>query len=77
MEVKLRVADREAMLRKLRSLRASGGARVHEMNTLYDTPEGSLAREGKLVRIRIERPAAGAGRGRNRPIVQGQGSAQY
>ena len=59
MEVKLRVADREAMLRKLRSLRASGGARVHEMNTLYDTPEGSLARGGKLVRIRIERPAAG------------------
>jgi adenylate cyclase class 2 len=34
------------------------------MNTLYDTAQGSLAQEGKLVRIRIERPAPLRGRGK-------------
>jgi adenylate cyclase, class 2 len=63
-EIKLRVADRAAMLRRLRQLRASGGVRAHEMNTLYDTPMGSLAREGKLVRIRVERPAPSRGAGK-------------
>lgn len=56
-EVKLRVADREALLCQLARLRASYGGRVHEMNTLYDTPDGALARKGKLLRIRVERPA--------------------
>jgi adenylate cyclase class 2 len=63
-EIKLRVADRAAMLRRLRRLKAAGGARVHEMNTLYDTPSGTLAREGKLVRIRVERPAPSRGAGK-------------
>jgi adenylate cyclase, class 2 len=62
-EVKLRVADRRAVVRLLRKLKAKCGARMHEMNTLYDTPAGSLAREGKLVRIRILRPAASRGAG--------------
>ena len=57
-EVKLRVADREALLRNLARLQAQPTrARVHEMNTLYDTPDGALARKGKLLRIRVERPA--------------------
>ena len=56
-EVKLRVGDRRALLRRLRHLKAAGGARVHEMNTLYDTPDGALAREGKLLRIRVQQPA--------------------
>ena len=30
---------------------------MHEMNTLYDTPAGALAREGKLMRIRVLTPA--------------------
>jgi len=55
--VKLRVADREDLLRQLASLRASYQGRVHEMNTLYDTPGGALRREGKLLRIRVEQPA--------------------
>ncbi len=56
-EVKLRVADRRALLRQLARLGASYGGRVHEMNTLYDTPDGALGRKGKLLRIRVERPA--------------------
>ena len=64
MEVKLRVAGRQAILRRLRRLKAAGGARVHEMNTLYDIPGGALAREGKLLRIRVERPAPLRGAGK-------------
>jgi adenylate cyclase class 2 len=63
-EIKLRLADRPGMLRKLKSLKATGGRRVHEMNTLYDTPEGSLAREGKLVRIRVEELAPATAQGK-------------
>jgi adenylate cyclase, class 2 len=57
-EIKLRVADQKAGLRMLQKLKAQGGQRMHEMNTLYDAPSGALAREGKLVRIRVLRPAA-------------------
>jgi adenylate cyclase, class 2 len=56
-EVKLRVSDRRALLRRLSQLRAIYQGRVHEMNTLYDTPAGALVRAGKLLRIRVERPA--------------------
>jgi adenylate cyclase class IV len=56
-EVKLRVADRQALLGRLARLRARYHGRVHEMNTLYDTPDGALARRGRLLRIRVERPA--------------------
>jgi len=66
-EVKLRVADREALLRQLASLRASYQGRVHEMNTLYDTPGGALRREGKLLRIRVEQPAERAKSSRRAP----------
>src|SRR3990172_846679 len=75
-EVKLRVSDRAAVLRRLRKLRARGSARMHEMNTLYDAPDGSLFREGKLVRIRTLRPAGSrapaggaAGRGGKRDAI--------
>ncbi len=61
-EVKLRVADRRALLRQLARLRASYLGRVHEINTLYDTPDGALRRQGKLLRIRVERPAERPGR---------------
>lgn len=52
------------MLRTLQKLKARNGGRVHEMNTLYDVPNGALAREGKLVRIRVLRPAASRGTGK-------------
>jgi adenylate cyclase class IV len=59
-EVKLRVRDRQALLRQLARLRATYYGRVHEMNTLYDTPDGALKRAGRLLRIRVEHPADGA-----------------
>src|ERR1700691_2045462 len=71
-EVKLRAPDRRRLLRQLARLRAELiGARVHEMNTLYDTAEGDLARHGRMLRVRVERPAS-----RSKPsgkIQQGRG----
>ena len=64
-EIKLRVASMTAARRKLARLgahivrRSPSGAngRVHEMNTLYDTLDHSLARNKELMRIRVESPA--------------------
>ena len=56
-EVKLRIADRQALLARLDELGAIYEGRVHEMNTLYDTRERTLMRKGQLLRIRIERRA--------------------
>ncbi|PYU21294.1 MAG: hypothetical protein DMG32_20960 [Acidobacteria bacterium] len=62
-EIKLRVTDVPRLLGQLARLKAKLiGARVHEMNTLYDTPDGRLARHGQMLRIRVERPAPGADR---------------
>jgi adenylate cyclase class IV len=60
-EVKLRIADRRGLLRQLARLKAKLIApRVHEMNTLYDTQDGKLARQGQMLRLRVERLAHGA-----------------
>ena len=60
-EVKLRIADQRQFLRQLKRLKAKlTRPRVHEMNTLYDTPEAQLARKGQMLRIRVERTAARA-----------------
>jgi adenylate cyclase class 2 len=56
-EIKLRITDRQALLRRLRRLGATGGTRVREMNTLYDTSDGALAQKRRLLRIRVEWPA--------------------
>jgi adenylate cyclase, class 2 len=67
-EVKLRIPDKRRLLRQLARLEAKlVRARVHEMNTLYDTPNGNLAGHGQMLRLRVERPAArAAGVGRKR-----------
>jgi adenylate cyclase class 2 len=66
-EIKLRIGDRRGFLRQLARLKAKRTrARVHEMNTLYDTGDGQLARQGQMLRLRVERPAGhvhSAGRG--------------
>jgi adenylate cyclase class 2 len=70
-EVKLPVSDRKAMLRLLKKLNATGGDRMHEKNTLFDTAAGALASEGRLVRIRLlhSAPAGRSGRsGRRVPV---------
>ena len=65
-EIKLRIGDRRALLRELAGLKAKLIApRVHEMNTLYDTHDGKLARQAQMLRLRVERVtdgAAGAGK---------------
>ncbi len=58
-EVKLRVEDLAALRRRLARLkmRPSPRGRVHERNTLFDTPEGGLAKHGQLLRIRLVEPS--------------------
>jgi adenylate cyclase, class 2 len=57
-EIKLRVDDAPAMVRKLARLGARAEGRVLEQNTLYDTPDSDFRRTGRLLRVRIETPAA-------------------
>jgi adenylate cyclase class 2 len=62
-EIKLPVPDVAAIRKRLRLLRAREiSPRIHESNTLYDTPDEKLRRRGRLIRLRIEQPAQGLGR---------------
>jgi adenylate cyclase, class 2 len=52
-EIKLRVADLDALTRKLTATNFKLiTPRAHEMNTLYDTPGGQLRARGEILRIR-------------------------
>lgn len=57
-EIKLKIQDVKAFERKLKKLGAktvgAGKGRVHEFNTIFDTPDGGLAKHGQLLRIRRE-----------------------
>ena len=57
-EIKLQIADLKAFERNLKRMGAKTvgcqGGRVHEFNTIFDTPEGGLAKHGQLLRIRTE-----------------------
>jgi adenylate cyclase, class 2 len=59
-EIKLKISDPNSLRARLKRLRARvvgvGTGRVHEWNILFDTPDGSLARRGQLLRIRTETP---------------------
>ncbi|HVO58849.1 MAG TPA: class IV adenylate cyclase [Dongiaceae bacterium] len=73
-EIKLPVRDAKAFARKLKKLGAKtvgeAGGRVHELNIIFDTPEGGLAKHGQLLRIRTETPqAVGKRPGKPRVIV--------
>ena len=61
-EIKLAVSDPKTFERKLKKLGArtvgAGNGRVHEMNVIFDTPDGGLAKHGQLLRIRTETPEA-------------------
>src|SRR5260221_13134469 len=82
-EIKLVVSDVKAFERKLKKLGGktvgTGNGRVHEFNTIFDTPDGGLAKHGQLLRIRTETPQgagkkSGAARGVltfKQPIVRG------
>lgn len=68
-EIKLRVAEVSALLRKLAKLGASAEGRVLERNTLYDAADSDFRRTGRLLRVRIETPAGSAA------IKAGKGTA--
>ena len=61
-EIKLKVSDAKAFKRTLKRLGArlvsKGTGCVHEGNVIFDTPDGSLAKRGQLLRIRTETPEA-------------------
>ena len=61
-EIKLAVRDIKAFERKVKKLGGkpakAGNGRVHELNVIFDTPDGGLAKHGQLLRIRSETPQA-------------------
>ena len=61
-EIKLAIPDPKALQRRLKRLgvrpQNPKAPRVHEMNLLFDTPDGGLAKHGQLLRIRTESPVA-------------------
>ena len=60
-EIKLAIRDGKALARALKRLGAKPAnpkaPRMHEMNLIFDTPDGGLAKHGQLLRIRMETPA--------------------
>jgi adenylate cyclase class 2 len=71
-EIKLKIDDLKAFERGLKKLGAqmvSGLDRVHEENTIFDTPEGGLAKHGQLLRIRTETAGAKVKKSKKRFIV--------
>src|ERR1700684_85248 len=58
-EIKLRVTDLADILRRLHQLDAVSRGRVHEHNTLFDTPDSGFRRSGRLLRLRQQTPAPG------------------
>ena len=68
-EIKLAIRDGKKLaqaLKRLGAKAANGKApRMHEINVIFDTPDGGLAKHGQLLRIRTETPA---------PVKKGAGS---
>jgi adenylate cyclase, class 2 len=66
-EIKLPVRDIKAFERKVKKLGGrsvrTGKARVHELNVIFDTPDGGLAKHGQLLRIRTESMEGGGKKG--------------
>jgi adenylate cyclase, class 2 len=65
-EIKLRVNDVEELRGRLKRMGArllsAGNERVHEWNTLFDTPRQDLRKRQQLLRIRVETPDGGVSR---------------
>ncbi len=59
-EIKLKINDPNSLRARLKRLGArlvgGGTGRVHEWNVIFDKPDGSLAKQGQLLRIRTETP---------------------
>lgn len=82
-EVKLAMKDAAAARKKIaklgakpvRSEIAGKEGRVHELNTLFDTPDGGFARHGQLLRLRIESPPTVNRKTKPRSILTYKGPA--
>lgn len=66
-EVKLRIANLAALLRKLKHLLAKPSRAVFESNTLFDTPSREFTRRSAILRVRTELPATAPGSVRRIP----------
>ncbi len=57
---------------------AGKDGRLHEMNILFDTPQGGFARHGQLLRLRVESPAARGSKAKfaSRAILTYKGPAE-
>jgi adenylate cyclase class 2 len=62
-EIKLKIDDvpslHSALKRMGAVLAGPGTSKVHEENMIFDTPQGGLANQGQLLRIRTETPELG------------------
>jgi len=83
-EVKLSIASVAAARKKITKLgaklvrREAGGkdGRVHELNILFDTPDGGFARHGQLLRVRIESPGDANPKGGTRAVLTYKGPGE-
>ena len=68
-EIKLAIRDGKKLARALKRLGAkpanAKAPRMHEMNLIFDTPDGGLAKHGQLLRIRRATPAPAKKGGRS------------
>jgi adenylate cyclase class 2 len=55
---------------------AGKDGRVHELNTLFDTPQGGFARHGQLLRLRVESSSARGRKAQSRAILTYKGPAE-
>lgn len=69
-EAKMRLTDRAALRRRLTELDAEHVADLEEVNTFFDTPDGSLRASDQGLRIRLETDTAN---GVSRAIVTHKG----
>jgi adenylate cyclase, class 2 len=60
-EIKLRVSSLREILACIGQIGAVPCGRVLEQNTLFDTPDSSFWRHGRLLRLRMQTPAPGNG----------------
>ncbi|MBK9385178.1 MAG: class IV adenylate cyclase [Planctomycetes bacterium] len=63
-EIKFRLRSREPMLERLRAIGATYHGTELERNSIYDRPDGSLARAGEALRVRSTQALDDAARSR-------------
>jgi adenylate cyclase class IV len=73
-EIKLAIRNPKALQRSLKRLGAKPAnpksPRMHEMNLIFDTPDGGLAKHGQLLRIRTETPAPAKKGARSKAVAR-------